>query len=87
MATAIPKDIKASLYIDGKPAVNSLKDVEQGTIRLRRELSLLTPGTDAFNKKLAEVAANKKYLKEIQDEVNGVSGAFGRLKQELGKVG
>lgn len=87
MVTAIPKDIKASLYIDGKPAEQSIKAVSQVTRTLERELNSLTIGTEEFNKKLKEVAANKKYLKELKDEVNGVGGAFNKLKAELGSLG
>lgn len=87
MASAIPKDIKASLYIDGKPAEASLKNVEQVTRTLERELKGLTIGTEAWNAKMKEVANNKKYLKEVKDEINGVGGAFNKLKQELGSLG
>lgn len=87
MASAIPKDIRASLYIDGKPAEASLKNVEQVTRTLERELKGLTIGTEAWNAKMKEVANNKKYLKEVKDEINGVGGAFNKLKQELGSLG
>lgn len=85
--SGIPKDIKATLYIDGKPAEASIKNVQQVTRTLERELNQLTIGTDAWNQKMKEVAANKKYLKEVKDEINGVGGALGQLRQELGKVG
>lgn len=83
----IPKNIKASLYIDGKPAEASLKNVEQVTRTLEKELKKLTIGTDEWNKKMQQVAANKKYLSGIKQEIQGVSGAFSQLKHELGKVG
>lgn len=87
MANSVPKSIKASLYIDGKPAEASLKNVEQVTRTLERELKGLTIGTEAWNAKMRQLSENKKYLQDIRQEMNGVSGAFGKMKAELGKVG
>lgn len=88
MATgAVPKSIKATLFIDGKPAEASIKNVEQVTRTLERELKGLTVGTEAWNAKMKQVAENKKYLKEVREEINGVGGAFNKIKQELGSLG
>jgi len=86
-AGEIPKNIKASLYIDGKPAVASLKSIEQEARKVERELKSLEYGTEAWNKKLAEVQENRRFLQGVRDDLNGVGGAFGRLRQELGQVG
>jgi len=88
MATGtVPKSVKATLYIDGKPAESSLKNVEQVSRSLSKELKSLEIGTDAWNRKMKEVQANKKYLQDIQNEIKGVGGAFGWLKTEVGKFG
>jgi TP901 family phage tail tape measure protein len=84
---SVPKSIKATLYIDGKPAEQSIKNLKQVTRGLERDLAQLKIGTDAWNAKMKEVANNKKYLKELRDEVNGVGGAFNRIKSELGSLG
>lgn len=83
----VPKSIRASLYIDGKPAEHSIKNVEQVARTLRKELNGLAIGTDEWNQKMKQVQANSAHLQNIKKEVNGVSGAFGILKTELGKVG
>lgn len=83
----IPKNIKASLYIDGKPAEASIKNVQQVARTLEKELNHLTIGTDAWNKKMLEVQANKRYLQEIRSEINGVGAAFNQQQSQLGKIG
>jgi TP901 family phage tail tape measure protein len=83
----VPKSIKASLYIDGKPAEASLKNLKQVTQTLRRELDGLTVGTEAWNRKMEQLQLHAKNLQAIQNEVKGVGGAFGWLRTEIGKLG
>lgn len=87
MATNIPKSIRATLYIDGKPAEGSMKNLETVTNRLNRELKLLDTGTEAWNRKMREVKAHQKALQGLRDEIKGTAGAFGFLKTEIGKIG
>lgn len=86
-AREIPKSIRASLYIDGKPAEASLKNISQRTQTLRKELNGLAVGTDDWNKKMKELQLHERTLKNIKAEVKGVNGAFGFLKSEIGKLG
>lgn len=83
----IPKKISTSLYIDGKPAQNSIKNVEQVTRKLRRELNGLTIGTSEWNAKMRELQVHQRTLTGIRNEIRGVGGAFGWLKTEIGKFG
>lgn len=83
----IPKNIRASLYIDGKPAQNSIKNVEQVARTLRRELSGLTIGTSEWNAKMNELKVHQRTLTNIRNEIRGTAGAFGWLKSEIGKFG
>lgn len=83
----IPKSIKASLYIDGKPAEASIKNIRQVTNGLRKDLDGLTVGTDAWNAKMKELQLHEKTLNNIKNEVKGVNGAFGFIKTEVGKIG
>jgi len=87
MATSVPKSIKASLYIDGKPAENSIKNLTQVTKQLERELNGLTVGTAEWQRKMEQLQASRQHLRNIRDEVNQVGGAFAQIRQELGKVG
>lgn len=83
----IPRSVRASLYIDGKPAENSIKSVEQVTRRLRRELNGLEVGTADWNAKMKQVQANTRYMSELRREINGTTGAMSFLKTEIGKFG
>lgn len=87
MAKSIPKDIRASLYLDGKPAKKSIRDVQQEAVVLRRELNNLTIGTDAWNAKMKQLSIHQRSLSAIQAEVRGVGGAFSWLKTEVGRFG
>ena len=87
MANSVPKSIKASLYIDGKPAEASIKNLTQITRNLERELNNLTIGTEAWKRKMEELQRVRGHLQSIRDDVRGVGGAFGQLREELGKVG
>ena len=83
----IPKSIKASLYIDGKPAEASIKNIRQVTNGLKKDLDGLTVGTDAWNAKMKELQLHEKTLNNIKNEVKGVNGAFSFIKSEVGKLG
>lgn len=87
MAKEIPKNIRAILYIDGKPAEASMKNLETVTRRLQRELKGLEVGTDAWNKKMREVQAHQRALGDLNAEIKGTAGLFGFLKTEVGKFG
>lgn len=83
----IPRSIRASLFIDGKPAELSIKNVQQKTNTLRRELEQVTYGTEAWSKKFEEFEKHNKALTHMRNEVKGLNGAFGFLKTEIGKIG
>lgn len=82
-----PKSIRASIYIDGKPAQGTLKDIKQDAVLLKRELDNLTVGTQAFKDKAKELSQVNATLESVKKEVNGLGGAFGFLKTEIGKLG
>jgi len=83
----VPKNIRASLYIDGKPAQNSIKNVEQVARTLRKELNGLTIGTAEWNAKMGQLKTHQATLSGIRKEINNVGGAFGWLRSELGRFG
>lgn len=85
--SSIPKSIKATLYIDGKPAMGTIKNLEYVTNKLNRELKQLEVGTDAWNRKMREVQMHQKALQGLREEIKGTTGAFGFLKTEIGKFG
>ena len=84
---SVPKSIKASLYIDGKPAESSLRNIRQATGTLRREFDNLTVGTEAWKKKLADLQAHERTLANINREVRRTGESFGWLTGEVGKLG
>lgn len=87
MGAEIPKNIRATLYIDGKPAEASMKNLETVTRRLQRELKELGTGTEAWNKKMKEVQDHRRALQNLNAEINETNGLFGFLKTEVGKFG
>ncbi|WP_374949638.1 phage tail tape measure protein [Mucilaginibacter sp.] len=78
---------RVSVYINGSEADLTLKQLEAGSKKLKNELAQLVPGTDAFKKKLEELAQTKNILTEIDKDIRGIGGAWGWLKTEVGKLG
>lgn len=81
------ENVRVNLYINGKAAGQNLKGIRSETKKLRNELNQLTPGTEAFRKKANELKSVNKRLKIINDDVRGVGGAFGKIKQEVKAFG
>lgn len=81
-----PKSIRASLYIDGKPAENSIKGVTQVTQSLRKELNGLLIGTAEYNAKAEELKKVSKYLADAKTEASNLKSEFGELKENFAGV-
>ncbi|MGY4385628.1 TP901 family phage tail tape measure protein [Pedobacter sp. UYP24] len=82
-----PRSIRASLYIDGQPAENSIKNVSQVARALRRDLEGMVIGSTQYNNTLAQLRVHEQTLQRHRDGVRGVAGAFGWLRTEVGKMG
>ncbi|MBC8053730.1 MAG: phage tail tape measure protein [Sphingobacteriaceae bacterium] len=87
MGAEIPKSIKATLFIDGKPASNTMKGLEADAKRCLLELKNLEKGTDAWNKKMKELQSHRRELAGLNSQINETAGLFGFLKTEVGKFG
>jgi hypothetical protein len=85
-AGEVPKSIKASLYIDGQPAANSIKNVSIVAQGLRRDLSTLVVGTNEWIAKSAELQNVNKYLSTIKAEAAGVGNAFAQVSEEIAHI-
>lgn len=81
-----PKSIHASLYIDGKPAENSIKGVSQVAQSLRKDLNSLTIGTEEFNAKAEELKKVSKYLADARGEASNLSGAMSEIKESFAGI-
>jgi TP901 family phage tail tape measure protein len=86
MATT-PRSIRASLYIDGQPAENSIKNVQQVARGLRRDLEQMAIGSSQYNNTLAQLRVHEATLQRHRDGIRGIGGAFGWLRTEVGKMG
>jgi TP901 family phage tail tape measure protein len=78
---------RVSIFINGSEAELQLGQIERGSAKLKNELARLVPGTEAFKAKMLELRQTRQVLSDIKDDINGVGGAFGWLKTEVGKLG
>lgn len=69
---------RVSIYINGDPADLTLKQLTAGTSKLYNELSRLTVGTDAYNKKMTQLGEARKVLADVKDDINKVSQAMSK---------
>ena len=72
MSGQTPKSIKASLYIDGKPAENSIKGVSQVAQALRKDLNNLKIGSQEWINKAEEFKKVNAYLQESRQQATGL---------------
>jgi TP901 family phage tail tape measure protein len=67
---------QVDVIINGEKAGSTLKELQQNTRQLYRELQTLPVGSDEFKKKLEELNAAKKNLKDITGAVQETENSF-----------
>ena len=80
------KDISTTivLKVSGKVAENSFRGLSKEVRSLENELKELTPGTERFMRKAAELKEVKEHFSRVKSEIDAVSG---RLKESEGFLG
>lgn len=72
------------IRINDKQVVNSFNGIRSEVTRLERELKKLTPGTEEFRRKAAEVKEARRHFENVKQEIDAVNG---KLKQSEGFFG
>lgn len=72
------------IRINDKQVVNSFNGIRSEVTRLERELKKLTPGTEEFRRKAAEVKEARRHFESVKQEIDAVNG---KLKQSEGFFG
>ena len=80
------KDVSTTivLKVSGKVAENSFRGLSKEVRSLENELKELTPGTERFMRKAAELKEVKEHFSRVKSEIDAVSG---RLKESEGFLG
>lgn len=77
---------KINIYINSKLANKNLKDLKVLTRKLNNEIDQLTPGTEAYRKKMLELKSAKSILKKHRQEIYNVQTAWQKVKKRLGPL-
>lgn len=83
------KDAEVRLSINGIALDSSLKDLGKLARELKKEITDLTPGTEAFVNKSKELGVVKGRIADIRQEIRGYSGEVTKasaLMQGLGNI-
>lgn len=72
------------LKVNGKDVENSFRGLSKEVRSLENELKELTPGTERFMRKAAELKEVKEHFSRVKGEIDAVSG---RLKESEGFLG
>ena len=90
------KDISTTivLKVNGKDVENSFRGLSKEVRSLENELKELTPGTERFMRKAAELKEVKEHFSRVKSEIDAVSGKLkesegflGKLRSKLSDVG
>ncbi|RZK34735.1 MAG: hypothetical protein EOO61_13095, partial [Hymenobacter sp.] len=73
--------------LEAKAAGTSMEAMDAKVKLLNADLQKLTPGTEGFKAKMKELKEESGKLEDVQNDIKGVGGAFGWLKEEIGSVG
>jgi TP901 family phage tail tape measure protein len=87
MAASTPQSIRASLYIDGKPAENTLRNLGQVIRAQRKELKDLTIGSDEYNRSMAQLQVHEADMRRLNAEIKNSGEAFSWLSDEIKAIG
>ena len=82
------------LKVNGKDVENSFRGLSKEVRSLENELKELTPGTERFMRKAAELKEVKEHFSRVKSEIDAVSGRLeesegflGKLRSKLSDVG
>ena len=77
------------LKVSGKDVENTFSGLRGAVKKLSNELKSLTPGTDAFKKKAAELREAREHFNHVKNEINAVNETLnqseGIFKKFVGK--
>lgn len=71
-----------TVFINGEQADNTLKGLTAAAAKLRNQIANLTEGTEEYKQKMAELEKVNGYLVPIVNDLNRVSVATQKLKEE-----
>lgn len=77
---------KINVYINTKLANKSMKDLRTESRKLNNEINQLTPGTEAYRKKLVQLKATNSVLKKHRQEIYNVESGWTKVKKSLGPL-
>lgn len=80
MASAKDSKFNLTIVVNGQEVENTLNGVGKELGKLNRDLKKLTPGTDAFVKKSAELKKAREKYAEIKTEINGTNDALAEAR-------
>ena len=61
------------LKVSGKDVENTFSGLRGAVKKLSNELKSLTPGTEAFKKKAAELREAREHFNHVKNEINAVN--------------
>lgn len=85
MSNTRVENIRTNIYINDKTAGQNLRQLTNQSRKLRNEIALLTPGTDAFIKKTKELQQVNARLRDVRGQINGVSRSWSSVANSFNK--
>ena len=77
---------KTSIWIDGKQAGSSLKEIKKEVADLNREINNLPQGSDKYNQKLQELGKAKGALQKHRQDVKEIADAYAPARKGIGSM-
>lgn len=72
-----------TIYVNGKEVGNNVKAINAEFRKLKNEISTVTKGSEEYNRKIKELQGLKARLQEHQNQINGISSAWGGVKSQI----
>jgi chemotaxis protein histidine kinase CheA len=76
---------QVSIFINGRSVENTLKGIRSEKTKINNELQNMTLGTEAYQKKAAELRKINKMLNDHYEGIKGTESAWKRITQGAGK--
>jgi TP901 family phage tail tape measure protein len=79
------ENIRTNVYINDVTAGKNLREMSNESRKLRNEIALLTPGTQAFIEKTKQLQAVEARVRGVRNEINGTNNAWGKAANGFNK--